>query len=47
MSQNPFENSQKKNPVEHTFSKSWKEAFMSSPGPKTFLEHSNLFLKGL
>ena len=26
---------------------SWKKAWMESPGPKTFTEHSYLFLKGI
>jgi len=47
MPHNTSDNFKKTNLEETTFTSSWKKAWMVTPGPKTFLEHSNLFLKGI
>ena len=47
MSHNHSENSQKINPEKTPFKTSWKKAWMATPGPVTFMEHTNLFLKGI
>jgi len=47
MSLNSSENFQKIDLEETKFTTSWKKAWMATPGPITFIEHLNLFLKGI
>ena len=39
-------NLEKKDIGKSPFPNSWKKAWMASPGPKTYIEHAHLFLKG-
>ena len=47
MSQNNSDNFQNINIEGNSYPTSWKKAWMTSIGPKTFKEHFYLFLKGI